>query len=335
MEMIFVQEPGCRVRKNNQRLEVVKNGKTLALLNLTNASSLVLMGAVEISSALIRYLARRDIGICWLDSNGRILTATTALLGKNSELRLLQYQLLGQSDKRIALAGVLIDAKIRNAMALLERLPGLEPRDFRPRMQNLCLSVKSGPTLDSIRGLEGSASALFFKYYVNGLVEQFGFVRRQKHPPPDPLNIILSFLYTLLFKSLEGFIIAAGLDPYWGFYHELSYGHPALVSDLQEVFRSPVVDRLAATLINKRMLRREHFARVDEQWQLRREGLGILLEGYQKMLATRIRLGEKQLAWQTLMREQVQRYCRFLRGQENFTHLRCSRANSASGYHHL
>jgi CRISPR-associated protein Cas1 len=318
MEVIYIQAQGSRVRKNNQCLEVVQNGKTLALLNLTNAETLVLVGAVEISSALIRYLARRNIGVCWLDNSGRILTATTPLLGKNSELRLLQYQQLAAAEKRVLLAAKIIDSKISNALALLERLPGLDANAYRPRLINIRHSVQASDSLESIRGLEGSASALFFKFFAKGLVDDFGFVRRQKHPAPDPLNIVLSFLYTLLFKSIEGFVCAAGLDPYCGFYHELSYGHPALVSDLQEVFRSPVADRLVATLINKRMLRREHFTAREKHWELSREGVAIMAGEYRKMLHTRVRIGEKQVAWQVLLREQVHRYSRYVRGEDDF-----------------
>jgi CRISPR-associated protein Cas1 len=119
--------------------------------------------------------------------------------------------------------------------------------------------AQSATTLDELRGYEGTSSAEYFRVFGLLLDDSFDFEKRIKHPPTDPVNALLSFGYTLLFQNIYSLVESHGLHPYCGHLHALRDGHPALVSDLIEEFRAPVVDSLVVYLINSHIIKPEHF----------------------------------------------------------------------------
>ncbi len=114
---------------------------------------------------------------------------------------------------------------------------------------------------------------MYFKMYRQLLKEDFGFTKRIKHPPPDPINILLSLGYSLLYNLVHSMIHLVGLDPYQGFFHQYKFGHAALASDIMEPMRAPVVDVLVLRMVNLKMIRAKDFRKENGKVLLSREGL--------------------------------------------------------------
>ena len=156
-----------------------------------------------------------------------------------------------------------VDGKIHNQRVLLQR------RHWRQNDSELEAAInflgemqKKAPnaaTLDELRGYEGTSSAGYFRVFGLLLDDSFSFEKRIKHPPTDPVNALLSFGYTLLFQNIYSLVEAHGLHPYCGHLHALRDGHPALVSDLIEEFRAPIVDSLVIYLINSHIIKADDF----------------------------------------------------------------------------
>jgi CRISPR-associated protein Cas1 len=205
--------------------------------------------------------------------------------------------------------------KALNQLRLVMRQGSADQPELKERWRNFERSVKKADDLGMLRGLEGSFSALYFGVFQQLLKYRLGFRKRIKHPPPDPINILLSLGYTLLFNSLYGLIEGYGFDPYAGFFHELSYGHAALVSDLMEEFRAPIVDRLVLNVINRRQISEKHFEAGEEKYRLTKEGLEIFLNGYRKQVTERRLYKEERLNFLQIMQKQVQHFRKFLQGK--------------------
>ena len=119
--------------------------------------------------------------------------------------------------------------------------------------------LEKADSVDSIRGYEGRGSALYFEAFPHGFIENQGFTRRIRRPPTDPVNSILSLLYTFLMNRMYAAVRVAALDPYPGFLHAIDYGRYSLVLDLMEEFRTIIADTLALSLFNLKILKKEDF----------------------------------------------------------------------------
>jgi CRISPR-associated protein Cas1 len=148
------------------------------------------------------------------------------------------------------------------------------------------------------------------------VIEDFGFKKRIKHPPPDPMNILLSLAYTMLFNNVYAFVEAAGLDPYCGFFHDLKYGHPALVSDLMEEFRAPVADSMVIGLINRKQITEKHFADEEGKIIFNKEGLAIFFEQYRKKINEKFTYKGLKLDFLQIIERQVWHFMRYLKGED-------------------
>jgi len=166
-------------------------------------------------------------------------------------------------------AKAIASAKIRNTCTLLRR--HLPRGEVLKELRWLLNKVNNAMTLDEVRGYEGAAAAKYFPLFASLLKDPMGFKSRKRQPPPDPVNSMLSFGYTLLFYNVFALIRSHGLHPYIGFFHGTRPGHPALASDLVEEFRAPIVESLVLYLVNSRILASKDFLLPKE------EGLPCLL----------------------------------------------------------
>jgi CRISPR-associated protein Cas1 len=151
-----------------------------------------------------------------------------------------------------------VRGKLVNARTLLLR-QGRRTEDpdiqaATSEIEGLIGRIAEGSTLDELRGLEGAGAARYFSVWPKLLGSQWGFTARRRQPPPDPVNSLLSFGYTLLFYNVYAMLRARGLHPHVGIYHALRPGHPALCSDLMEEFRAPIVDATVLALIHRRQV---------------------------------------------------------------------------------
>ncbi|MFA7685163.1 MAG: CRISPR-associated endonuclease Cas1, partial [Syntrophales bacterium] len=157
----------------------------------------------------------------------------------------------------------IVGGKLANMATLLMRIKRTRGASLAGQrahdIQNLLRLMESAPDVDSVRGYEGRASALYFEAFPKGFLDQLGFTRRVRRPPTDPVNSVLSLLYTFLMNRVYAAVRVAGLNPYPGYLHTIDYGRYSLVLDLMEEFRPIIVDTLALSLFNLKILKASDF----------------------------------------------------------------------------
>ncbi len=313
--VLFITEQGSRISKQGRVLMVSKNKEKIFMYPLESISQLVIMGRVEISTAMLGLLMQSGIDTVLLRQDGRYKGRIVGQTSKNILLREIQFRQRDQKRFCLTISRALIVAKVRNSRNLLRRQHRSLYEDVKQRVDNALKSVKRTPTLSALRGFEGRFAALYFRLYPGLLKNDFGFRKRIKHPPPDPLNILFSFGYTLLFNSIYSLVEAAGLDPFAGFFHQSSYGHPALVSDLMEPYRAPLIDQLIIRLINKEMITENSFVKSEKQFRFQEEALKTFVKEYQQKLMRRYTFDQRQETLWRILEKDVQQFCRCLKGE--------------------
>ncbi len=293
---------------------VYKNREKLFMYPMENISQLVIMGRVEISTAMLGLLMRSGIDTVLLTRDGRFKGRVFGETSKNIFIREFQFRRRDDADFSLSFSKQLIEAKVINTRNMLRRHHPTVYQDCKRRILN---ALKSSTRIDSIsalRGIEGSFGAYYFSIFPRLLKGEFRFKKRIKHPPPDPVNILLSLGYTLLFNTLYALVESAGLDPYGGFFHQSSYGHPALVSDLMEPYRAPIVDRLVIRTVNNKEIGQEEFINEDNHIRLSEDALKQFVTAYQKRLFARYMLREKKETLWNILQRDVWNFSKFLQG---------------------
>jgi CRISPR-associated protein Cas1 len=180
-------------------------------------------------------------------------------------------------------------------------------------------TVERASDLDSLRGLEGAAAARYVGAFGTMVPERFGFASRNRRPPRDPLNALLSFGYVLAGNEIQALLDAMGFDPYYGFYHQPDYGRASLALDLLEEFRPALIDRFSISLLNLGGLDVDDFATTPERGCfLRPEGLKRYFVAWERELSTPFAVEEGEASYHELFRRQAERLARSLMDGEGY-----------------
>jgi CRISPR-associated protein Cas1 len=261
--IVYVKTQGARIVKEGKHLLVKKGDGIYNTLFTYKLNQLLLFGNIEITHNAMCQLMRSNIDTVFLTRYGRYLGRLAAPESKNVFLHKAQYILLDAPEFGLALARDIVAGKLANMATLLMRIKrsrnipeaGIMAREI----QDLMPKLAGADSVDSVRGYEGRGSALYFKGFRNGFVEDMGFRKRVRRPPTDPVNSVLSLLYTFLMNRVYSGVRIAGLDPYPGFLHSADYGRYSLVLDLMEEFRTIIADTLTLSLFNLKILQPEDF----------------------------------------------------------------------------
>lgn len=313
--VLFITEQGSRIGKSGHSLTVYKDRERIFIYPLEQITQLVIMGRVEVTTAMLGLLMGTGIETVFMSRDGRFKGRLIGKQSRNIIIREKQFALRQNPEVVLEVSRQIILAKIKNTSHVLRRLHHSLWEEMRPRIRNALQSVGACQDVESLRGMGGSFAALYFRKFPLLLKQSFGFKKRQKHPPPDPLNILFSLGYTLLFNSIYALVEAAGMDPYAGFYHQTDYGHPALVSDLMEPFRVPVIDRLVVALVNNELITPESFIREKEKWQLTEEALKTYVTKYQQRPFQSFAIGERQSSVWKILQGMVWDFQKYLKGE--------------------
>ena len=249
---LYIQEQGASLGKDGDQLVIKKKTETLAKVKLYNVSQISLMGNVQVSAQALREIAARGIPICHFSYGGWFHAMTVGHTHKNVELRMRQYAVAADPRESLALAKAFVIGKVKNCRTMLRRhLSG----DDRPELQSLAdlvTKAERAGSAESLLGIEGMAAKVYFAGFAKLLDggEEFDIEGRNRRPPKDPVNALLSFVYSLLTKELTIVLQAVGFDPHLGFYHRPRYGRPSLALDLTEEFRPLIADSTVLTLVN-------------------------------------------------------------------------------------
>ena len=260
---IVGRDTGLSLR--NQTLTILREGESPVPVPVEDVSHVVVTGSVRISSPVLQELGERGIPTFFCKRSGELTGIYQPCGGGRNQMAyevwLAQAAAAQDPEKRLRFARSVLTAKLARQAETLTRFATPEQRLRATRVHQLAGAIPSASSLDTLLGIEGSASRLLFEglqAQLAGLTADWSFLRRQRQPPPDPVNALLSFGYTSLYIHCATSLWTAGLLPQIGLLHALKPGHLALASDLVEEFRHEV-DRLVVRLINRRELRAEHF----------------------------------------------------------------------------
>ncbi|MGI6456357.1 MAG: CRISPR-associated endonuclease Cas1 [bacterium] len=266
MGTLYLTEQNSYLRRTSQRLVVELNGETLAEIPAIKVERVLVFGNVQISTQALHLLLNQGIDTSLLSYHGKIYGRLVPVENKNIYLRLSQYKAYHDSAFRLCFAKNIVQGKLLNGRRLLQRLSYGRKMDMEPvlrEMSRYAQAVQQCTDLDQVRGYEGKGTAAYFHGF-GQLIKGFDFCGRNRRPPRDPVNSLLSFGYTLLAGEVLAALAAGGLDPYLGFFHEVKYGRTALCFDLCEEFRHLVVDGLVLDWVNHEKVKAEDFTEDPE-----------------------------------------------------------------------
>ena len=268
MSAIYIKEQGAFIQKSGERIVVSKNNARLFEVPVFQVDNLCLIGNVQISAQALHTLMEKGVDVSHLSYSGKYLGHTAADASRNIFLRFEQYQMYLDEERRLSMARRITENKIQNQMEVIRRHRWTESEydwknDVRQMERNMEKLSKT-ETPNEILGVEGICSNIYFRSFGQMLQCDFTFNGRNRRPPRDPVNVIISLAYTLLTKELCNALDAESFEPYLGFLHGIRYGRKSLALDIIEEFRQPVVDRLVIILFNKRMIGKYDFEFPEE-----------------------------------------------------------------------
>lgn len=254
---LYVQEQGAQVGKRGETLTVSHRGDLLAEVRLLDVSQLVLCGSVMLTPAAMHLLCEAGVPVVHLSMGHWFYGITHGMTLRNAFDRAAQFEFTADSARALELARALVVAKGRNQRTLLRR-NGPSDAPVLDTLRQAIDDADHAPSIPSLLGAEGYIAAGYFGAFGTMLRPReegspagtFDFQHRNRRPPRDPVNALLSFGYALLAKDATVALMAAGLDPWWGVYHRPRHGRPALALDLMEEFRPLVVDSAVLTAVN-------------------------------------------------------------------------------------
>jgi CRISP-associated protein Cas1 len=291
---LYVQRQGARVQKDGEVLRVFADDALLAEARLLEISQLALFGRVQASTAVIHELCRRGIPICYFSPGSWFYGITHGMSHKNVELRRRQFTVAEDVVRSLALSRRFVQSKILNSRTLLRRN---HPNPIQAILLGLRDDVRragKADTSETLLGIEGTAAGRYFAHFsgmlkaMDGALKAFDFQGRNRRPPRDAVNALLSFAYALLVREFTVVLLSVGLDPYLGFFHRPRYGRPALALDLMEEFRPLLADSVVLTAINNGEVRPADFVVSMGSVALTPEGRTRLLQAYERRMSQEI-----------------------------------------------
>jgi CRISPR-associated protein Cas1 len=289
---LYVTGHGLSVGKSGGVLQIRDRRTTVQEVRINEVSQVNLFGNVQLTAPAVHGLCTAEKPIAHFSFGGWFYGITQGLGLKNVFLRRAQFARAEEQSFSLALARRFVAAKIRNQRTLLQRNHEEPPPFVLQRLKRLAHVANEADDMPALLGIEGTAARLYFESF-NGMIKvedeerpQLDFAHRNRRPPRDPVNALLSFAYSLLVKDLMIVCHAVGFDPFIGFYHQPRFGRPALALDLMEEFRPLIADSAVLTAINTRMVGAGDFVRVGPAVSLTPAGRTGFIRAYEQRIDT-------------------------------------------------
>ncbi|RLC78136.1 MAG: CRISPR-associated endonuclease Cas1 [Chloroflexi bacterium] len=282
MPPLYITTQGAKLRYRKRRLVVEKQGrgkgerKEIAAVPAVHVSQVLIFGNVSVTTPAIGFLLANEIDVTFLTLRGRYKGRLVGPSGGNSRLRLRQYERAIDPAWALETARAIVTGKLHNTRTLLRRYarrltPSPPQEEGRggdltaaaDQITDLISSADRCRAINSLNGVEGRGAAVYFgvlRRLIQSDDEAWAFTKRNRRPPRDPVNVLLSFGYTVLTHNVESAVRAVGLDAYIGFLHQIAYNRPSLALDLVEEFRCIIVDSVVLRCINNNIILPKHFA---------------------------------------------------------------------------
>jgi CRISPR-associated protein Cas1 len=317
---LYVQEQGAMVGKTGKALVVWKQKEKLATVRLADTSQLVLCGNVSVTAQTVHLLCEEDVPVVHLSMGNWFYGITQGLGLKNAYLRAAQFRAASDEARCLQIARQIVIARIAAQRTFLRRNAAGLPQQALDDLAEQERHAQAAKKLESLLGIEGLAAKVYFAHFARmvksaGLPSEWDFQNRNRRPPKDPINALLSFGYALLVKECTVALLAEGFDPYWGFYHQPRHGRPALALDLMEEFRTPVVDSAVITAINTGMVRESDFETAKAGCAMKPAGRKAFIRAYEGRLDQLVThpIFDYRCSWRTILRLQAKLLARWVR----------------------
>lgn len=318
---LYVQEGGTKVGISKERLVIESRDGTKSHARIPNTSHVAVFGAVQISTQALTALLSRNIPVAFFSAGGWYYGRTLTNDSNNVELRVAQHAAVRDEPTRIRLSKALIENKILNQRTLLRRNHSDAPEVVLNELKSLAREAAECSNRKSLLGIEGTAARLYFSEIVGMLkgpgLGNFDYRGRNRRPPKDPLNAMLSFCYALLTKDWALALQLVGLDPLIGFLHEPRFGRPALALDLMEPFRPLVADSVVVSAINNGEIGPRDFIVTPVGCAMTSFGRKRLLAAYERRMSQEIThpIFEYRISYRRVLEVQARVLGRHLLGE--------------------
>lgn len=325
MAPVYVREQGAVVRRQGERVIVTREKKQLLDLPLLHVDQLVLFGNVQLTSQAVAMLLQAEVDVVFLSQYGKFRGRLVHTGSKFAKLRHAQLKKMSDPAVSLEIARQVVAGKLHNQAAVLEQkmADSASPLKVQRAVSSIGHMRKQAgrtPVADSLRGYEGKAGADYWGAFKTLLPNPFGFEGRKYFPPPDPINGLLSFGYSLLLKDVSASVQVVGLDPYLGFFHTIDYGRPSLALDMMEEFRPVLVDWVVLGLINAGDFTAADFEETGNAKQpvrLKERIIEVMIQRYEQRLNEKVAHPEAggQTSRRRVIELQVRRLARLMLGQ--------------------
>lgn len=295
MSILYLTEQGAVLRQAGERVVVEKDGVKLLDVPLFKVDAILIYGMAQVTTQALSMLLEAGIELAFLTMGGKLKGQLTPPKAKNVVLRMKQYRRATESGFALGMAKGIVRGKVENGLAALRRFrynhPEVEMADCEMRMKEALISLERKTETQTVLGVEGIAAVAYFDGLARMCLGELKFKGRNRRPPQDPINALLSLGYVLIGNELASLLDGMGFDPYIGFLHGIDYGRQSLALDMAEEFRCPVVDRFTLYLTNRNMLRADDFEARDGGVYLKQEGLKRFFAEYEKWMNAKNRAG--------------------------------------------
>jgi CRISPR-associated protein Cas1 len=321
---LYLTTPGVSLHRRGDLLLVRRGPAVLSRVRVNDLQQVVAFGNVSLSADVIRLFLTQGIDTVFLSRGGDYRGRLVGKPHRNVLLRQMQFRRFEDDAFRLATARAFVTGKLRNMRTLAMRLARRRGLDVSPaahRLRHLVQQVAEADRADVIRGLEGSGTAAYFGVFGAFLSPEFGFAGRNRRPPRDPANAMLSFGYALLASAVEGTLHLVGLDPYLGYLHLVDYGRPSLALDVMEEFRPVLVDALVLDLGNHRTITPDDFTSRAGGVYLGDTGRRCLIDHFERRMASTVMYPVsnervERVTYRACLENQARRLARVILGEE-------------------
>lgn len=301
LKPLYLNTQGLYVGRKSDVLEVKEGSKVVQEVRLREINQVNLFGNIQVTTQVMQKLCEQNIPLVMHSQGGYFHGMLQGSGMKNILLRREQFRLADDAEKSLRIAKALISGKIKNQRVLLMRNHIDPPKDAISELKRCLGRVERVKSAQSLLGVEGTAARIYFQHFAGMLKPgdepldpmdalgkpprfKFDFSGRNRRPPRDPVNALLSLTYTLLSKDFTIVAASVGFDPYLGFFHLPRPGRPALSLDLMEPFRPLIAESVVISAINNRMVYPEHFIEAGRGVTLTDSGRKALFRAYEQRM---------------------------------------------------
>lgn len=288
---LYLSEQGAVLKKRKGRLDVFIDGGKVDSVRLIDVSQVSVFGNVQISSQALSALFGAGTPVAWFSYGGWFRGIAHGMPGKNVSLRMRQLGRAATPD--VILARQFVTGKVRNSRTLLMRNASGDIDQVALALKQAAINAETADSVESLLGIEGAAARSYFSAFdqmrkVDAPGKPFVFDGRNRRPARDPINCLLSYVYSMIVKDLTIATLLVGFDPYLGFYHRPRFGRPALALDLAEEFRPLIGDSVVVGMINNGEIVESDFVTRAGAVALTSDGRKKVLSAYERRLETEV-----------------------------------------------